>query len=388
MSARYAATFSPTAARAQDQAYAQAMKAVWQRYPDDADIATLYAEASFLLLPRPGALDIKSPAVIEVLRVLEGVLARDVRHPGACHLYVHTTEWTPEPARGEKCVEFLGTARPGASHINHMPSHTWSKVGRWGDAVRASLQAWQSDQKAVAGGDAFITYPAHDLQMLVFAASMDGQGSVAIQAGTGLARLTRDPMYRGLALVRFGRFADIPAIGERPSGDLASGMWDFAQGYAQLRKGDATAARASLDRLTATAGTTKAVFKIHPVGVLLRIVSGILDGEIRRAAGDIPGAVAAFQQAVAAEDTLLVDEPEPLPFAARHWLGAALLQAKRFAEAEQVYQADLADHPKNGWSLRGLQQALEGQGKPSAAVADQFRASWVRSDTPITASRF
>jgi hypothetical protein len=388
MSTRYAAAFAPAAVRAQDQAYAQAMRAVWQRYPADSDIATLYAEAQFLLLPRPGALDIKSPAVIQVLGVLEGVLARDIRHAGACHLYVHTTELTTEPARAEKCVEFLGNTMPGASHINHMPSHTWSRVGRWGDAVRASLQAWQSDQKAVAGGDAFITYPAHDLQMLVFTASMDGQGSVAIQAGAGLARLTRDPMYRGLALVRFGRFADIPAIGDRPSGDLASGMWDFAQGYAQLRKGDANAARASLGRLTATAGASKAVFKIHPVPVLLRTVAGILDGEIRRAAGDLAGAVTAFEQAVAAEDKLLVDEPEPLPFSARHWLGAGLLQAKRFAEAEQVYLADLARHPKNGWSLRGLQQALDGQRKPSAAVAEQFRASWVRSDTPIDASRF
>jgi tetratricopeptide (TPR) repeat protein len=388
MSTRYSATFNPAATRAQDQAYGQAMKAVWQRFPDDPDIATLYAEAAFLLLPRPGALDIKNPGVIEVLRVLEGVLAKDVHHAGACHLYVHTTELTTEPARAEQCVEVLGNAMPGASHINHMPSHTWSKVGRWGDAVRASLQAWQSDQKAAAGGDAFITYPAHDLQMLVFAASMDGQGSVAIQAGSGLARLTRDPMYRGLALVRFGRFAEIPAIGARPSGDLASGMWDFVQGYAQLRKGDVTAARASLDRLVATAGTSKALFKIHPVAVLLHVVGGILDGEIRRGAGDVTGAVTAFEQAVAAEDTLLVDEPEPLPFPARHWLGAGLLQAKRFADAEQVYRTDLARHPKNGWSLRGLQQALDGQRKPSGAVADQFRASWVRADTPIDASRF
>ena len=102
-------------------------------------------------------------------------LKRDIRHPGACHLYIHTTELTSEPQRAVACAEHLGSAIPGASHINHMPSHTWTRVGRWGDAVQASLQAWQSDQKA-AKGEGFATYPAHDLQMLVLAASMDGQG--------------------------------------------------------------------------------------------------------------------------------------------------------------------------------------------------------------------
>jgi tetratricopeptide (TPR) repeat protein len=387
MATRYVASFDPARVRSQDEAYARAMKAVADRYPDDLDAATLYAEALFLLLPRPGALDIQKPDVIAVLDVLERALARDVRHPGACHLYVHTTELTTEPGRAEACVAYLGSSMPGASHINHMPSHTWSRVGRWGDAVRASLQAWELDQKA-AKGDAIMTYPAHDLQMLVFTASMDGQGTLAVRAGQGLARLTRDPMYHALALVRFGRFDEIATIGARPAGDLASGMWDFAQGYAQLRRGDTTSALGSLERLRVTAGQSKAVFKIHPVRTLLGTVAGILDGEIRRTAGDLPGAVTAFERAVSLEDALLIDEPEPLPFAARHWLGACLLAAKRPADAERVYRADLARHPHNGWALVGLQQALEAQGKPAGAVADDLRLSWARADIPLGASRF
>jgi tetratricopeptide (TPR) repeat protein len=200
MGVRYVESFDAASTRAQDVAYAQAMKRVAERYPEDLDAATLYAEALFLLLPRPGALDIHDPDVARLLRVLESALERDIRHPGACHLYVHTTELTTEPGRAEPCVEYLGNSIPGASHINHMPSHTWSKVGRWGDAVRASVQAWQSDQKAAAV-EGFMTYPAHDLQMLLFAASMDGQGALAVQAGQGLAKLTRDPM-----LIRASRF--------------------------------------------------------------------------------------------------------------------------------------------------------------------------------------
>src|SRR6266542_298280 len=255
MEVRYANRFDPVRQVEQDREYARAMSRVAETYPDDLDASTLYAEALFLLLPRPGTFDLNDPSVARVLRVLEGALKRDIRHPGACHLYVHTTELTTEPERAVPCVEYLGNAIPGASHLNHMPAHTWSKVGRWGDAVRASLQAWQSDQKA-AKGEGFLTYPAHDLQMLVYAASMDGQSAPAISAARGIAKLTGDAMYLGLALVRFGRFDEIATIGERPVGDISAGIWEFARGYAALRAGNVQAARRHLDRVLSAADSS------------------------------------------------------------------------------------------------------------------------------------
>ena len=88
------------------------------------------------------------------------------------------------------------------------------------------------------------------------------------------------------------------------------------------------------------------------------------------------------------EDDLPYDEPEPLPFAARHWLGAALLEAKRFADAERVYREELEDHPHNGWSLLGLKQALAGRGTSSAEVDADLTASWARSEVWTRSSRF
>jgi tetratricopeptide (TPR) repeat protein len=387
MAVRYVASFDPAKRVQQDFAYAQAMGRVAEAYPADLDAATLYAEALFLLLPRPGAIDLNHPVMLRVLRVLEGALARDMRHTGACHFYVHATELTTRPDKAESCAEFLGSSMPGASHINHMPSHTWSKVGRWGDAVRASLQAWRTDQKA-AQGQGVATYPEHDLQMLAFAASMDGQGAVAIQAGRDYATVTGNSMYRALTLIRFGRFDAISSIGDRPKDDIGAAMWDFAQGYAALRLGDAGLARRCLDRVLTAAESASGVFKIHPARPLLGTVSRILEGEIHRAAGDLTSAVSAFERAVSFEDSLVLDEPEPLPFAARHWLGAALLEAGRTAEAERAYSADLVRHPHNGWSLVGLQRALEAQGKSSSAVEADFRVRWARADTPIRASRF
>jgi hypothetical protein len=267
-----------------------------------------------------------------------------------------------------------------------MPAHTWTRVGRWGDAVRASLQAWQSDQKA-AKGEGFLTYPAHDLQMLVYAASFDGQSAPAISAARGLAKLTGDPMYLALALVRFGRFEDIATLGERPQSAIAAGMWDFAHGYASLRSGHVDAARQYLASVVA-ARSSSAVFKIHPAKVLLGTVGGILEGEIERSSGNLPGAIAALERAVALNDSIVLDDPEPLPLPARQWLGAALIDARRFADAERVYREDLKRHPHTGWSLIGLQLALKGQGRASTEVDADLRASWSRADIPIEASRF
>ena len=384
---RYVEDFDPAQRRDQDEAYAEAMRKLSEAYPDDLDAVTLYGDALFLLEPRRGTRDINDPNVQRLHGVLESVLDRDITHPGACHLYIHATESTVDPGLASGCAEHLGSEIPGASHINHMPSHTWNEIGRWADGVRANLDAWHSDLKAEVGEGVAI-YPTHNLHMLLFAASMDGQGAIAIQAGKDYAKLTGDGVFHALTLVRFGRFDEILALTERPEQDGSAGLWDFAQGYAHLRNGDADFAQVYLDRVLKLADETNARFRFDSAELLLKTVGGILEGEIRRAEGHLHAAIESFERAVEVEDRLEYSEPEPLPFAARHWLGAALLEAGRFADAEQVYREELEDHPNNGWSLFGLQQALEAQGKASPDVDAEFEESWARSDTWMAASRF
>jgi tetratricopeptide (TPR) repeat protein len=387
LAVRYVKDFDPAKRVEQDRAYAEAMRKVSEAYPDDLDAATLYADALFLLEPRRGTRDVNAPAVQRLHATLEKILAADIHHPGACHLYIHATESTVVPGKAEACAEFLMKSIPGASHINHMPSHTWNEIGRWADSVRANIEAWHSDQKA-AIGEGFAIYPEHNLHMLLYAASMDGQGAIAIQAGRDYAKLNGNTMYHVLTLVRFGRFDEIPGVTDRPKGDIPGGFWDFAQGYAHLRKGETDFARVYAARVLAAADTSKEMFRVNPAKNLLGTVGGILEGEIKRAAGDLAGAIESFERAVKLEDDLPYDEPEPLPFAARHWLGAALLEARRFADAERVYREEIEDHPHNGWSLLGLKQALAGRGLTSEEVEKDLAASWARSEVWTRSSRF
>src|ERR1700731_4634342 len=136
--------------------------------------------------------------------------------------------------------------------------------------------------------------------------------------------------------MRFGRFEEVLEVTNRPKLDIQGALWDFAQGYANLKQGNADFARAYLERVKKTADISKASFRFHPAKNLLAVVAGILEGEIQRMAGDLNAAIANFERAAAAQEALVYDEPEPLPFSARHWLGAALLEALRFDDAERI----------------------------------------------------
>lgn len=393
MAVRYEPAHDADRRRALDEAYAEAMGEVYRRYPDDLDVGTLYGEALMLLEPRRGTWDVAKPKVQHIHQVLEEVLAIDITHPGACHLYVHATEPTVEPGKAEACADFLGNSIPGASHINHMPSHTYNRIGRWGDAVRANIQAWHSDLKSEIG-EGFAIYPSHNLHMLLFAASMDGQGGVATQAGKDYGKLMDDgQFYHALTLLRFGRFDEIIAMQDNaPDAPLLRGLWDFAVGYAHLRTGDVAAARTHLAAVRSAVDGAAADenFRGHSADQLLGTVGGILEGEILREEGDLSGAIVAQETAVSWEDQLRYDEPEPLNFTARHWLGATLLEAGRATEAEAVYRASLVDHPNNGWSLLGLEQALRAQARDAEAddVHAQFEGAWARADHWIQTSRY
>ena len=385
MAARYEREHDDDTRKMLDSAYARAMAEVHERFPHDLDVAAVYGEALMLLEPRLGRWDIEKPAVRKIHAVLEGVLAVDITHPGACHLYVHSTEPTVDPGKAEACADHLGRAIPGASHIQHMPSHTYNRIGRWGDAVRDNLAAWHTDLRADEDL-AWAIYPSHNLHMLLFAASMDGQGAIAIQAAKDYGKIVPGgAFYHALALLRFGRFDEILELDEPPDGVIQRGFWDFARGYAYLRTEEPGRAAVYLEKVRRAAenASEDENFRLHSATDLLGVVAGILEGEILRHEGDNEGAVAVLEEAIQLEDGLRYDEPEPLNFSARHWLGDLLLDMERYEQAEEVFRAALEDHPLNGWCLFGLEAALRAQdkGQKADAVHELFTQSWARSDT-------
>jgi tetratricopeptide (TPR) repeat protein len=386
MAVRYEKEHDADRRRELDELWAQEIKKTYAQHPTDLDAGFLAGESLMLLQPRRGRWDVNNPEVQEIHRVLESVLDQDITHPGACHLYIHATEPTEAPGMAEGCADYLGQSIPGASHIQHMPSHTYNRIGRWGDAVRANTDAWHSDIKAEFG-EGFAIYPSHNLHMLLFAASNDGQGAVAIQAGKDYGELMDGAnFYEALTMVRFGRFDDIIALRNPPEGTVFRGLWDFGKGYAHLRSGDEGTARWYLHSIkSAIEENPDDAFRGHTATQLLGVVGSILEGEILRANGQLDEAIEVMKVGGELEDGLRYDEPEPLNFSVHQWLGDALHEAGRYEEAANTFKHELYKHPHNGWSLFGLERALRAQGKNAEAdeVHAQFLDAWARSDTYI-----
>lgn len=384
---RYVENFDPQTRRDQDEIYAAAAADLASKYPEDLEIGTLYAQSLFLLEERRGYRDLEDPNVVRLHAALLRVLEKDIRHPGACHLLVHATESTPTPELAAPCAHYLGNSIPGASHINHMPSHTWNEMGLWHDAVRANTKAWHSDQKA-AFGTGFAIYPTHNLTMLYYAAAMGGESASSIQAAKDLAAINNNTAMHAMALIRFGRFEEVLAIEKSPRGEVNQAMYDFSKAYAALKTGDSEVARETMNSLKILTETSTARFRFHDGKDIFGTLAGILEGEIAWSEGNIEAAAEAFRVATDYYDQLNYDEPEPLPFSPRHWLGAAYMEIGAYDQALAEYRQDLQEHPHNIWALYGAQQALLMKRQSDPVIDQDLLEAFAHADIWLSSTKY
>ncbi|HEX6224929.1 MAG TPA: hypothetical protein VFZ52_10990 [Chryseolinea sp.] len=395
-----------------NQAYSQAMVKLAQRYPQDSEIQTLCADAIMNTMPWDYWLKDGSPkpATADAKRILEDVIKRYPQHPGAHHLYIHLVEASQTPELALKSAEFLETAMPSAGHIVHMPAHIYVRVGQYSRSIESNLAAVKVDEQylAYSGNQGMyrLMYYPHNVDFISFSSYMEGRSGLGIQTALKLAYkgsfskvstpgfsqyLTVEPM---IAYTRFGKWNDILALPD-PGNDIlyAQVMWRFSRGMAFIRTGHTSEANLELVKLDSLnkLDTLKSIYiSFNPVSSSSQIASSLLRGEILIKENKFDDAIAAFQNAVATEDSLRYNEPPDWKLPARHYLGAAFLDANKFAEAERVYLDDLKVNRENGWSLTGLQQCYLKQGKKSemTSTAKRFGKAWKNADVAITSSRF
>ena len=405
---RYAAT-PPKDRKPLDEAYASAMRDVWNAYRHDRDVGTLFAEAMMDL--RPWDLWTKDgkpqPGTEEIVATLEEVMRTSPNHPGALHLYIHAVEGSPTPERAMDAANRLCGLVPASSHLVHMPSHIYARTGRWKEAGEANVRAVEADKnyRALRPRQGFYRlYMAHNTHFLCYAAMMRGQGELAIRTARDVANGIPEDFARAYpeladsmmgvpydALKRFGRWDEILSEPEPASRfPYTRAMWRFARGIACAAKGQIAAARREQDAFRRAAARVKPEAPIgnNKADAVLAVAEHLLEGEICFAEGRTDASIAALREAVAAEDKLAYDEPPDWVQPARHTLGAVLVSARRYDEAERVYREDLQKVQNNGWSLYGLSECLRQKGDTKGAdeLAIQFKAAWADADTAIGAS--
>jgi len=395
-----------------DLAYAKAMRSLARSYPDDLDAATLFAESLMDLMPwdyyredgKP------KPETNEVIATLESVIQRDPDHPGAIHYYIHAVEASSTPERAVAAAERLGKVVPGAGHLVHMPSHIYLRVGRYQDASIANQKAIKADRTYLSQSQArgiyrSLYYP-HNIHFLWQSSLIEGRSQLALEtarklvAKVSLEQVKQFPFTEiflptpFFTLVQFGKWDEM-LTEPQPLKELeyTRAMWHYGRGMALTAKGRDREAIVEAQELRSL-NHTKMINNLEVLGVpaskTLEIARRILLAKIASFQGNDREAVAQLKRAVEIEGELPYTEPPYWYSPVRQYLGAVLLKSNRPDRAEQVYREALLQNPNSGWSLFGLGQSLQMQGKTARAVEiqRQFKKAWAKADVILSDSQF
>lgn len=401
-------------AKQRDQAYLAEMRKLNRDYPNDPDIAALYAN-SYMSIQRWNYWGDQGKPISETLLVaeaLEHIMSKDLSHPGVLHLHIHLIEASAEPERALVAADNLERTIPIVGHVVHMPSHIYIRVGQYEKALEQNIRSQKVDKEfAKIWGDLPLpnlgTYPlshkihsGHALDFVRYAASVQGNYNLASESAWTMANSIKDKQIMIMqgqkrvaapwqVLKTFGKWDEILKLKPKHSGTpYLDGIWSYVKGSAYLSKRNTEQATRELNKLKQIINSPdvdKYRAGATPVSRVLKAAAYGLEGEIFLADSKYPEAIEAFTLAVELEDQNNYTEPPDWPHPMRLYLGSALISAQKFKEAENVYRRDLDWHKNNGWSLFGLHQSLLLQGKTDEAetIYKEFLLAWQQADIKL-----
>jgi tetratricopeptide (TPR) repeat protein len=390
-----------------DSAYAAAMRSVYSKYKDDANIGALFAEALMDLHPwdlwkKDGA---PQPWTPEIIAVLGKSLQENPRHVGANHFYIHAMEASQHPENSLASANLLRNLVPGSGHLVHMPAHTYIRIGRYHDGVVTNLKAILADSLYTEACYAQGMYPSayypHNYHFVAACATLAGESKTALKAAEEIVSHTNKKLLMDKAWAPFQNFYSIKwyvavklglwkqILNSKTDKELKypTAIWHYAQGMANLSQGNVDIAKKNLSEMKALMGDS--ALKAMPTWRECLIAGKTLEGEINAREKNYAKAISLLKEAVSQEELLKYAEPPEWPFSVRQNLGAVLLEAQKYQEAVRIYEEDLNVYPENGWSLRGLMTAYQklGQKNKYEKTKQRFENAWQHADLAISSSR-
>lgn len=381
-----------------DKDYADAMRELESKFPNIDEVTTLTSESLMDLHPwdywlRDGK---PQPWTPEILALMEKVMKRSPRHPGANHLYIHINEASSNPGRASASADLLRDLVPGAGHLVHMPSHIYIRTGRYAEGITANEKAVLADEDYIstcrAQGMYPLAYYPHNYHFYWACAQMSGRGKLALEVSRKLVSKTATAMMGEpdwvtlqhyfvtpwFSMVRFNQWDEL-AMETKPADSLAYALavWHYAHGMAAVRTAKPGEAIMHLDTMRRIGSAPKLanqrIWGFNSFAQVIGIAANVLDGEIQALQGNDEGAIEALRLAMTSEDGLLYQEPPDWYYPVRGTLGNIYLNAGKPKEAENLFSEDLKMYPENGWALGGLYRALKAQGRNNEADAVRVR---------------
>jgi len=397
-----------------NQLYVDEMKEAYEKFPDDADVATLYADA--MMLQHPWDLwnidGTPKPWTPLIREVLEKVLAKNPNHPGANHYYIHVMEPSPYAAKALPSADRLGKIVPGLSHVVHMPSHIYLRTGLYQKGIDVNINAVKSYKKSiplyapVTGAD--FLYIIHNLHMKANNAMLAGNYKTAEAAaietrnsipadylsmpaplGNVVQYIYMTPVFNQ---IRFGKWDDIL---KEPQPDKShvyrSVLYHFARSIAYSRKQDRSAASNELDAMREFMKDSSLAIPMSPFSAPsagAAVAEQILLGIIHEDKKLYDGAARHYKTADSLEVNMVYNEPRDWLLSPKHYLGHAYLLQNDGVSAEKTFRKDLLNNNENGWALYGLHKALLLQKKDTEAakVLAKYKTAFSKAGIKITSS--
>lgn len=392
--------------QALDKKYSEAMRAVYEKYPDDLDAATLYAESLMDLKPWQYWNEDGSPAegTEHLVAVLEAVLRRDPQHPGANHYYIHAVEASRFPERALPSAARLESFAPAAGHLVHMPSHVYLRVGDYASAARRNEIASEVDLDYVQACGIQGFYPAmytsHNMHFAAVAHLLQGRYAAARRYAERLLDHVKPVAEKSAefesflptleqVLVAFGKWDDILALPEpEEKFKLHRGIWHYARGMAFAAQGKDQFAIQEADAIAALKNELGADAQFGPFNKandVFTIAENQVRARLALGAGDTAKAEELLKAVIPIEDKLRYMEPPDWYLYSREALGGVLLTAGKYSEAEDVFRKDLEKNRRKGRALYGLKASLEHQGEKGQGklVERGFQKAWENADTAL-----
>jgi tetratricopeptide (TPR) repeat protein len=359
------------------KAYSDAMKKVYESYPDDHEAAVFYALSLIASEPQDDATFANRR---QAAAILEKLFAVEPDHPGVAHYLIHAYDKPQLAELGLPAAHRYAEIAPASPHALHMPSHIFARVGLWQDDINSNLASIAASRKTAAMGMGGEGHQFHAMNFLFYAYMQSGRDADAkalieeIRAMPG----KKDDMYgegydpHAAALVHLSalfpvEMHDWSAAAALPPADIADTAeaclvyWARAIGSAHLRKPeDVRKDIAAIDSIH-----QKLASNHKPFPEAAETDRKEAEAWLAFAEGKYDDAVEALRPIADKEDSI-GDEPDGLP--AREMIADILLEANRPQQALAEYQTDLKLNPNRFNGLYGAARAAEAAGKQSDAA--------------------
>jgi hypothetical protein len=362
---------------ARAQAYSDAMKKVYETYPDDHEAAAFYALSLLASEPHDDATFANRK---QAAAILEKLFAIEPDHPGVAHYLIHSYDKPQLAELGLPAARRYAQIAPAAPHALHMPSHIFARVGLWQDDINSNLASIDATRKTAAmhmGGEG---HQFHAMNFLVYAYLQSGHEADAAKVIDELKTMPKmesmyghdyDPQTNALSvfpaiydleLRHWKDAAALQVVPEALPGDQSVTYWARAIGAA--RSGNLAQAHKDLEQIEAI---RKQFVDEKKTDLAESVAESYQEAAawIAHAEGKDDEAITSLR-ALADKNDKLGDEPETIP--AREMLADMLLEAKRPQQALADYQTDLKLNPNRFNGLYGAARAAEAAGAQTDAT--------------------